>query len=212
MRDDLATVQLINLDRLPESRDELRQDVDWVEPSLCCRGTHRCGLSGCSRCRRAVRRDLNRAVLVLLPVDVLISFSSSQLLFTSALNMVLGFIVLSFPLTSGPHDDAVPKMNGTETLSTEVSERAVSMCVALKCFLTYCRSSVFSLWPKMETERYWRLQVVWLSIGDASSAGSNCWTQETGSGAAAAFSMEHCAATRSAQHGVRRRVASGAME
>ena len=84
VRDDLATVQLINLDRLPESRDELREEVDRVEPSLCCRGAHRCGRSGCSRGRRAVRRDLDRVVLVMIPVDVLISLMLRQRDFTRA--------------------------------------------------------------------------------------------------------------------------------
>ena len=69
--------------------------------------------------------------------------------------------MLSLSLTSGPQGDDVPLMDGTETLSTDVRKRIVSRRVELKCLLTYCRSSLFSLSPKMKVERYsGRLQVI----------------------------------------------------
>ena len=45
-------------------------------------------------------------------------------------------------------------MNLTETLPTDVRSRIISRCVELKCLLTFCRSSLFSLSPKMKVERY----------------------------------------------------------
>ena len=44
---------------------------------------------------------------------------------------------LLLSLTIEPHGEAVPLRNGTETLSTDVSERVVSRRVVLKGFLTH---------------------------------------------------------------------------
>ena len=63
-------------------------------------------------------------------------------------------MTLSLPLTSGPHGDAVPLMNATETLPTDVSERIVSKCFALRCFLKHFRSALFSRSPNVNVERY----------------------------------------------------------
>ena len=110
-----------------------------------------------------------------------INIMSRQQLFMSALNSEMMFIVPSIPSTSWPNGDAVTSLNRMETLSMDVSERVVSRRAALKCFLTYCRSSLFSLSPQVNIERQCgRLKVISWSSGDAPSARSNGWTRETG--------------------------------